>query len=239
MVSKTKLLIILITLIILIVYTRYNRIYQENKRKIKLNQLETIAKSGDIILYNHIPKNNILRYMHIRLQQFLIGISYTHVGLVHKKSDGKLYICEVTAKDKYKELKYGESTGNTSCYLLKDRIKNYEGIVSIRLLNKSLTIEQEKLLAQTLNQTYHFVNNIRKHILYNCLIRKICPGCTSYKRSGIYCSEYISLLLKTIGVLNKNKDTACIYPLHFTRGYDTYSFVPGYSYTPEYEIVVT
>ncbi len=228
-------IIYIILLLTIIIYLRYRIVYEPSKYKISFDELKSKAKSGDLILFSHYPKK-FLKRMRIYANQTIIGSKYTHIGIIHKKN-GELYVCEITAKNKEDEQKYGNVTGKCACYPIENRIKKYEGSVTVRFLNKPLTDNQEKILdVEISNLKDDFVKSIDDHMLNHCMVKKLCPICTPKKKKGMFCSEYVATLLKKIGVLNKNMDTLCAIPQDFVQNKDKIVYEPGYSYSKEYDV---
>lgn len=214
-------------------FMRYLCVYYNNSNSIDISKLNNI-KSGDIILFSYLPKNNLLKKLGILFGQTIIGTGWTHVGIVHKKNN-ELFICDVTIKNKNKKM----GTGFTTCNDLIDRIKKYDGHVSIKFLNKRLNVEQEQQLTKIVSETnINFVNNLEKHVLFNCLALPLHRNINFYNRTGIFCSEYVAIILKKLGIIKDKINTFCFYPIHFSKDYEKYIFQNGFKYSKEYKIII-
>jgi len=224
-----KILLLLLTIVIVV---RYYITFKRNDNKLSLNDYLKIAKSGDIILFSRYWKNNIMKNIQNTTNQVCIGIPYTHVGIVHKNFDNELMICDISSYDKYQKV----TTGEGACNPISSRIRNYHGEVSVRLLRVPLNYEQETQLYTKIKKMegIQFVNELRYHIFTNCFLRKVIPFWPESKAGGMYCSEYLGNVLRSIGILSEQINPKCVYPIHFTSGHDKQTFTNDVSYSQQY-----
>ncbi len=174
------LLIFLFCLILIIIITRALFGYQWASRKtIRPEQLKT----GDLILF----AGSYSRYT-----PNLFGIEHTHCAMIYRDSDG-LKILELTSSGDWPECQ--------SHPILHDfykRVNDYTGYATIKRCRKTIN-NADILKAAEKYKNIEFDTNYTQHFLEQAIVGKRTP------RKKWCCSEYIYMILCSIGMYKYNK----------------------------------
>lgn len=221
----------IILIVLLVVIVNYVFIKKGNKQVVKLSKLESVVKTGDIILYSFEPKKTVSSIVQHVMQRAVFSMPWTHVGMVYKnESSGIVYVYEVTNNSPSKKFVFG----TTKCYKLTDRLMDYNGHNAVVFLNKRLGSLQKNMLDEIINKNkFSFTNSLNSHLLFNCV-----SPFGKFNKKGVFCSEWITIVLQKIGVIKSNVNSKCIFPYHYSSFFNDYIMVDGYKYSKSYLIKV-
>lgn len=195
-----------IFLILLILYIVFQP--RLNFKDSTISEIYTLAKTGDILLF---------RWNTVDLVHNFVSF-FTHVGIV-VEIDNQKYILETHLKGDTKHM--GNPNGGVHLYDLKDRIEMYNGHnFLLPLKDKFKSPNYNKIIKDNLDKylKLQFFDNYKKYYMHQCLPRKICKTCfaqSSPDTKYIYCSQFVGMILKDLGLLDKKMDINCISPYDF------------------------
>lgn len=195
---------ILASWIVLIFYFCF-RVYIDNEMnntlKINYTKFKKIAKTGDIIMYRW-------EYVDVGFRMFS---KFSHVAMVVRKGK-KLYLLE-THPNENKNSKNKSDNQGIHLYLLKNRIKKYNGQCYLASLNKDIdTKNLTKYIVNDLDKfkKIPFDNGFRDLYVYNFFANRL--GIKLQKKKEMFCSEFIGYLLHKYNIYNHNENLASIEP---------------------------
>lgn len=179
-----------------------------NFRNINVSDLYSKATTGDLLLF---------RWHSVNLIQNFVSF-FTHVGIV-VEIENKKYILETHLKGDTAHM--GVTDGGVHLYDLKERINMYNGYnFLLQLKEKYRNKNYEQIIKKNLNNYLKlpFFDNYKSYYMRQCFPRKICNTCFSQAPPDTemnYCSQFVGIVLKDLGVLDKNTNVNCISPYDF------------------------
>lgn len=161
------------------------------------------AKTGDIVYF--------------RWEKMPIEMNYvtpfTHVGMVLvDPKDDKRYILETHSA---RDLQYlGINTSGINIYPLRMRIETYQGRIYYSRLKSALHLDVIRFVdfmakVAVYKMTIPFYEEYKAYYLQNCIVNNM------HNKVGLYCSEFVGLCLKDLGVLQKDFRHECLLPHDF------------------------
>lgn len=175
-----------------------------------LKTVYTSLRTGDLVLF---------RYNEASLAHDLVS-PFTHVGMV-VDFDGKKCIIESHNRGDAKAL--GVLDGGVHVYDLKDRVRTYEGCTFVLRMRHGLHVDPgaEKYMKSKIPEEYAaipYYESYASHIGMYCLPKALCDTCFDKPvRRGMFCSEFVGLLLGDLGVLPPGRDVDCLTPTSFVN----------------------
>ena len=191
-----------------------NRCIAKNTQPITINDMNKIAKTGDIIYF----KSHITTFSRL-FGARLIG-PFTHIGIVIKfpKNNNK-YIIELTDRNTLNML--GITRSGFHITDLETRIKKYDGNCYISILNSSHIPHTNnkviyKIKKNIFRKTIHYPKNIHVYFIGLCLSKytNYIPPHFPCKKI-MCCSEFVKYILKELHVIDKNSSHLGILPSDF------------------------
>ena len=191
--------VFVISLSVFVITTYLLFALQENS----LEDIYRIAKTGDIIYF---------RWEHMSVEMNYIT-PFTHVGMVLvDPSDSKKYILETHSA---KDLEYlGIITSGINIYPLRMRLATYKGKLYYSRLHTHVNmdiIRFVEFMAKIVvyKDTIPFLEGYKAYYMRDCIISP------TTKRTALYCSEFLGLCLKDLGILSKDFNHLCLLPHAF------------------------
>lgn len=216
---------LLCTLIIMILGHLYIQNETRHLPKLNIDSICQTCQTGDIILF---------RWYYIDIG-FRLFTKYCHVGIIFRNKQGDTYLLE-THPDETQESNeilnnVNKTNGKLSSklpnknnikrgvniYPLKTRLEEYDGYCYFLQLDKRIrdhtnnsVLNKKKL---KLYKTIPFDDNFRYTFLQSWFYNKL--GWEMPSKSKLYCSEFIGLVLKDIGVLEPHFNIHILSPSSF------------------------
>lgn len=164
---KFKLVLLSIAITILIVLGILNSLEAELKiyKGISFEELHSTCNTGDILLF---------RWNDIDLG-FRIFSKFSHVGMIYKKKNGKVYVLETHPEGETSN--FGVDTSGVHLHNIKKRIRHYNGTVYYAKLNlrddpakssanpAKSSADPAKSSADPAKPTFNFIEKYIKHNL--------------------------------------------------------------------------
>lgn len=179
-----------------------------NFKSTTTSEIYKLAKTGDILLF---------RWNKVDLVHNFVSF-FTHVGIV-VEIDNEKYILETHLKGDTKHM--GNPNGGVHLYDFKDRINMYNGHNFLLPIKEKLkNSNHNKIIKDNLDKYLKlpFFDNYKKYYIHQCLPRKFCKTCFSESApdtSFVYCSQFVGMILKDLGLIDKNMNINCISPYDF------------------------
>ncbi len=198
--------------------------------------------TGDLLLFSS-QCSKVLKY--------LFANQWTHVGLVYRDADSKLWIWESNLPIDPAQEKKGRRPRKSGPQLvdLKRKIRHYRGYVAVRHLVHDL----ERLSRAAINQRfsdcfrryYHtaFETNYRRFV--SIYIQHDPAQSKPSKKNapaGIFCSELVASTLQDLGIMKKQRDPAYHWPHYFSNTSPSVHAIDrqleeGFYYEPEVHLI--
>jgi hypothetical protein len=178
-INKGKFILILIIFLILIkIDDNLNTNEKFTNIKSNIKNIYSELNTGDFVLFRSYTNNDLLYILAMKLVLPSIqNYCFTHIGMIYKADNGKLYILENTPEMFY-------------CHNLKRIVKN--GVMMLDFMDRLNSIEDYRI---------HIVKtNIYKHINIDNLKNSI-DRYKNYNMIDINCIEYITRLLYDSNVI--------------------------------------
>lgn len=247
-------LVILIILFIVMVRCYFSRYQLEpfiphNKITRRIDLLDNL-KTGDLVLFRwegYKPKGYGMEVFANELR----GAVPSHIGLLLKKENGKLYCVESTIWDWASGkvpciYEPGKKQGTKVCDF-EEMVRIYPGQIFVRKLNKplsqSMVDKLDKLVQSHIGGDFDMsIRNVSGGVsaigLYDLGMRGLASKWRKWvKKPGTYCSEYIARLLQNIGVLSENRPDWSYAPYMFTKkSPHNLQIIDGYQYGKEIQL---
>lgn len=163
-------------------------------------------RTGDLVLFRHRDADPV--------QQLVTAFS--HVGMAVEVG-GDVWILETHAAGDVKAL--GVLSGGVHMYPLRARVRAYEGCVYALRLHPWVALDVANMWRQLPALTgIPFYTRYRDHYMGQCLVNKVCGGCLPpTRRKGMFCSEFVGLLLKVMRAMPPDAPLGCLAPESFVR----------------------
>lgn len=164
----------------------------------------TSARTGDVVLF---------RWDGTGIVHDLVS-TYSHVGLVIVR-DGEPWILETHKVGDARDLGYGGD--GVRAYPLAERVQTYPGAAWILRLHPSLSVSSkdlERAFASLESTPYDYHSTKR---MASCFVDTVLGVGGSHASHKMFCSEFVGELLRRLGVLSSEYDTACLTPESFAH----------------------
>jgi len=175
--------------------------YQDNREKLK---------TGDIVLFGGKGKiSSIIKY--------LTRSKWSHVGIVYRPSSDLVLLWESTNTDSIEDIESGKARKGVQLIPLSTRIKEYDGIVSVRFLSTTITGEM-------LHKLQTFRNEVRGRLYESSLLELIKSvydgiwGANEEDLSSLFCSELVAESWQRMALLPEDSPSNEFTPKDFGEG---------------------
>lgn len=179
-----------------------------NFKNINESDVYSNARTGDLLLF---------RWHSVDLIHNFISF-FTHVGIV-VELDNKKYILETHREGD--TVNMGVYDGGVKLYDLKERIRMYEGHNFLLPLKEKYRNKNHQEIIKNNLKNYiklPFFDNYKEYYMRQCLPRMLCKSCFSEPPPDTqlnYCSQFVGIVLRDLGILNKGTNVNCISPYDF------------------------
>lgn len=166
-------------------------------------------RTGDVILF---------RWRGISGAHELVS-AFSHVGLVVVPRDGTRWVVEIHKDGDARAM--GVEGGGVRAYPLRQRVATYPGTAyALKLDRARFDVDAAAILGalpELVSTPYDTAH--KTHLGEHCVPKAVCPSCfgPSPKRDGMFCSEFVGVLLQRAGVLPSDTDTGCLTPESFVH----------------------
>ena len=173
-------------------------------KMVSLQHILGAAKTGDLIYFRWNKMSMEMNYM----------TPFTHVGMVLVHPDkGYKYILETHSA---RDLEYlGLNTAGINIYPLEMRVNTYQGRTFYARLNTHIPLNKVIEIIPKIRQyrkTIPFDENYKQRFLTNCMLNR---KHQHRPNTRLYCSEFVGLCLKDLGVLPNTFVHECLLPHEF------------------------
>lgn len=189
-------------------------------------------KTGDVVLFS--GKGGLSAGI-----KFATGSQWSHVGLVYYLKEYDLMaIWESTTLTTFADLDTGVPRKGVQIVPLSERIKTYDGEVSIRHLNKSLSSIRRRRLV-TLRERFKGIPYEESELQ---LIKAAYDGpfgANERDISSLFCSELVAETFQELGILSTTLPSNEYTPADFSDGkYRRLRLINGFELEPEVEVTM-
>ena len=202
---KLLLVSLVLTIIIVVFINRFieNEMNVYEKNAIDMDQLYKTCKTGDLIYFRW-PSVDI---------GFRLFSKFSHIGMVYKESDEKVYILETHPEGDGSEL--GIDDGGVHLYNLKDRLNKYYGYCYLaKLKTDNKMINYTQYIKENLDRYKQipFDEGFRYTFIKSCFKKLDYPVETT---TPMCCSQFIGFILKDFGILHDHYNIFNFSPTSF------------------------
>lgn len=209
----SKLIAIIITIILIIIYIAILIDPTDNAPYYSYTDIKARMKTGDILLFSCKMYGTIIDKLWYATRTSFLGSDYGHAGIIIK-SRGKLYVAEVCGPDQcgYQYAKHL----NKSCQggvriieldtLLNEYYKEYKGVYAVKFIDKAIP---NKVMMANIKKYGHIVFQ-KRQTLYKLAIPDLFVShslakylASKYPTDQMICTEFLYRVLHDCGVLGE------------------------------------
>lgn len=141
---------------------------------------------------------------------------FTHVGMVVQRG-GVKYILETHRRGDAACM--GVFTGGVHLHRLHARVRAYRGRVFAQRLRPDAAPDARNLWRRLPSLSdIPYDDHHRSHFGSCCVAGSVCAGCgRCERRRGMFCSEFVGLLLQLLGLLPPDAELGCLTPESFVH----------------------